>query len=473
MAAKVINKLFLTNKHLIVMKVHFIAIGGSAMHNLAIALKISGYEVSGSDDEIFEPARGRLDRYGLLPRTEGWDPSRIHPALDAVILGMHAKSDNPELAMARHLGLNIYSYPEYLYEVSQNKIRIVIAGSHGKTTITSMVLHVLQKAGIEPDYMVGAQLEGFEVMVRLTDDAGYIILEGDEYLSSTLDPRPKFHLYHPQIALLSGIAWDHMNVFPTFENYISQFEQFVGLIRPGGTLIYCNEDQVVRRVAENCRNDIFRIPYGDLSYIIRDKKVYLNVEGREVPLNVFGRHNLLNVHGAWKVCQSIGLDDPTFLAAISTFQGASKRLQLLKETPSTSVYKDFAHSPSKLKATVEALKELFPSRRLVACLELHTYSSLNRAFLPQYQGCMASADLPLVYFSPHAIQLKRLPSLEPEEVRTAFSDERLLIFNDPGKLEEYLLSLDYRDTNLLMMSSGNFDGIDLELLARKILEFGI
>jgi UDP-N-acetylmuramate: L-alanyl-gamma-D-glutamyl-meso-diaminopimelate ligase len=451
------------------MKVHFIAIGGSAMHNLAIALKLKGYDITGSDDEIFEPARGRLMKYGILPDHEGWEPSKISSDLDAVILGMHARQDNPELAVAREMGLKIYSYPEYLYEASKDKIRVVIAGSHGKTTITSMILHVLQVAGIKADFMVGAQLEGFEVMVRLTDDAKYIILEGDEYLSSTLDPRPKFHLYQPHVALLSGIAWDHMNVFPTFENYISQFEEFINLIQLGGSLVYCSSDPAVKRISRKARRDIILIPYGDLAYRVHNHKVSIISDGQETQIMVFGKHNVQNIHGAWKVCRKMEIDDGTFLKAISSFRGASKRLQLLKSSVDAAVYKDFAHSPSKLKATIEALKELSPERELIACLELHTYSSLNKAFLPQYKGCMDSADRPVVYFSHHALALKRLPELTAEEVKEAFSDKRLTIFNDPGKLQEYLLDVDYHNKNLLLMSSGNFDGLDLEELAVKVV----
>jgi len=451
------------------MKVHFIAIGGSAMHNLAIALKLNGYDVTGSDDEIFEPARGRLKKYGILPLNDGWDALNITAELDAVILGMHARQDNPELASARDLGIKIYSYPEYLYEASKDKIRVVIAGSHGKTTITSMVLHVLQIAGIQVDYMVGAQLEGFEVMVKLTNDSKYIILEGDEYLSSTLDPRPKFHLYRPHIALLSGIAWDHMNVFPTFDNYVNQFEQFINLIELNGSLIYCISDPVVKRISRKARKDIILIPYGDLTYRVHDQKVYILSGEKETPLMVFGKHNIQNIQGAWKVCRKIGVDDETFLKAISSFTGASKRLQLLNKNKDSAVYKDFAHSPSKLKATIEAIKELYPERELVACLELHTYSSLNKAFLPQYRGCMDLADKPVVYFSHHALALKRLPELTAEEIKTAFSDNRLTIYNDPGKMQEDLLRLDYHNKNLLLMSSGNFDGLNLEELAVRVL----
>ena len=451
------------------MKVHFIAIGGSAMHNLAIALKLKGFEVTGSDDEIFEPARGRLKKYGIMPETEGWDALKIKKDLDAVILGMHAKQDNPELAAAREYGLKIFSYPEYLYEASKDKTRVVIAGSHGKTTITSMILHVLQIAGIQADYMVGAQLEGFEVMVKLTNDAKFIILEGDEYLSSTLDPRPKFHLYRPHIALLSGIAWDHMNVFPTFENYISQFKQFINLINHQGTLIYCSSDPIVEQISKDARKDIEQIPYGDLSYQVLNEQVFIITGGKKTLLQVFGKHNVQNIHGAWMVCRKMGVDDATFLKAISSFRGASKRLQLLRKNADTSVYKDFAHSPSKLKATVEALKELYPGRELIACLELHTYSSLNKAFLPLYRGCMDAADRPIVYFSHHALALKRLPELTAEEVRTAFADSRLIIYNDSDLMKEDLLQIDYNNKNLLLMSSGNFDGLDLEGLAEKVV----
>ncbi|MBW6461292.1 MAG: peptidoglycan synthetase [Bacteroidales bacterium] len=446
------------------MRVHFIAIGGSAMHNLAIALKLKGFEVTGSDDEIFDPARGRLEKYGILPDSEGWKPSLIDAGIDAVILGMHARADNPELLKSRELGLKIYSYPEYLYEQSKDKTRVVIAGSHGKTTITSMILHVLNHAGIETDYMVGAQLEGFEVMVKLSDTAHYMILEGDEYLSSALDRRPKFHLYKPDIALISGIAWDHMNVFPTFENYVDQFVQFVELIEENGRLIYCEDDPEVQRLAQFARLDIQRIPYGNIEYDVNEMVTSLIWKGKQVPLKIFGRHNVQNLHGAWLVCRELGVSDAWFLEAIGSFAGASKRLQLLWSNPSTSIFKDFAHSPSKLKATIHAVKEQYPGRELVACLELHTFSSLNKDFLPQYRGCMDLADQPIVYYSKHALALKRLPDLTHDEVREAFSDSRLKIFNDSVELQQYLLHMDLHQRNLLLMSSGNFDGLNPETL---------
>ncbi len=450
------------------MKVHFIAIGGSAMHNLAIALKLKGYDVTGSDDEIFEPSHSRLEKYGILPAEEGWRPEVITKNLDAVILGMHARNDNPELIRAREIGLRIFSYPEYLFEQSKDKIRIVIGGSHGKTTITAMILHVLHHAGIQADYMVGAQLDGFEVMVRLSKKAKFIILEGDEYLSSAIDPRPKFHLYRPNIALLSGIAWDHMNVFPTFEKYKEQFEIYIDLIEPSGSLIYCCEDPEVDRLASSSREDIRKIPYGILPYLLENGIVFLINDGQKIPLQIFGAHNLQNLNGAWKVCKLLGVSDKQFLKAARTFKGASKRLQLLKKSASTSVYKDFAHSPSKLKATTLALKELYPDRQLVACIELHTYSSLNIAFLPQYRGCLDAADIPVVYFNPHAIEMKKLPPLSPEAVKEAFGDDRIMIYHDSAKLKEDLLAIDFHNKNLLLMSSGNFDGMSLEELTKEI-----
>jgi UDP-N-acetylmuramate: L-alanyl-gamma-D-glutamyl-meso-diaminopimelate ligase len=452
------------------MRVHFIAIGGSAMHNLAIALHHKGYEVTGSDDEIFEPSRTRLNNLGLLPDKQGWYPEKIHKELDAIILGMHARNDNPELIKARDLGLKIFSYPEYLYEQSKNKTRVVIGGSHGKTTITAMVLHVLHQLGMKVDYMVGAQLEGFEVMVNLSEDAPIIILEGDEYLSSALDPRPKFHIYKPNIALISGIAWDHMNVFPTFKVYIDQFREFIRQIEVGGTLIYFNEDAVLRELAVTVRQDLNKVAYETLPYQILGGKMLLNVKKRAIPLQVFGSHNVQNLQGAWKICNQLGVGDNDFLSSIKTFQGASRRLHLIANTATSSVYKDFAHSPSKVKATVNALKELYPARELVACLELHTYSSLNIDFLPQYKGCFEMADVPVVYFSPHALKLKKLPELSPAEVRNAFEDERIKVVTEPQTLKELIKSMDLRKKNLLMMSSGDFDGINLEEFSKELFD---
>ncbi|MBO4600575.1 MAG: peptidoglycan synthetase [Bacteroidales bacterium] len=451
------------------MKVHFIAIGGSAMHNLAIALHLKGYHVTGSDDEIFDPAKSRLQRYGLLPESYGWHPERITKDLDVIVLGMHAREDNPELIRAQELGIRIYSYPEYLYEQSKEKTRVVIGGSHGKTTTTAMILHVLQHCGVEADYMVGAQLEGFEVMVRLSHTAKVMVIEGDEYLTSPIDRRPKFHLYKPHVAIVTGIEWDHINVFPTFEIYKDQFAQFVNLIEPCGRLIYCNDDAEVRDVAlKNARTDIVKQPYDVPPHEVVEGITYLTANGR-VPLRVFGRHNLLNLTAARYACNALGISDGQFDEAIQSFGGASKRLELVKRSDSSAVYKDFAHAPSKLRATIAAMKEQYPDRRLVACMELHTFSSLTAEFLKQYAGTMDKADVPMVYYSQHALQLKKLPNLDPEQVRQAFANERVRVFTDSKQMVEVLRDMKWEGANLLMMSSGNFDGIDFKKLADELI----
>ncbi len=446
-------------------KVHFIAIGGSAMHNLAIALHLKGYQVTGSDDEIFDPAKIHLKKYGLLPETEGWNAERITPDLDAVVLGMHARIDNPELIRAQELGIRIFSYPEYLYEQSKDKTRIVIGGSHGKTTTTAMILHVLHYCGIEADYMVGAQLEGFEVMVRLSESAKVMVIEGDEYLTSPIDRRPKFHLYKPDIAIVTGIEWDHVNVFPTFDIYKSQFSEFVNLIEPNGTLIYCQDDKNVEDVAQrNQRNDITKLPYNVPQYQVENETWC--IENGKYRLRIFGRHNLLNMEAARLACQQIGVSCEDFYKAIVSFKGASKRLELvdMDETRKWAVYKDFAHAPSKLRATIAAMKEQFPTRKLVACMELHTFSSLTAEFLVQYRGCMDLADVAVVYFSHHALELKKLPPLTKEQVKEAFGNENILVYNDSSKLVEDIRLMDWQNRNLLMMSSGNFDGIDFSMI---------
>ncbi len=449
--------------------VHFIAIGGSAMHNLAIALHQKGFEVTGSDDEIFEPSRSRLDRLGLLPEKLGWDPFRIHSSLDAVILGMHARADNPELVRARELGIPVFSYPSYFHEQTKDKTRVVVGGSHGKTTITSMIIHVLRHANVEFDYLVGAQLEGFDCMVRLSPSSQVAIIEGDEYLASALEPVPKFHLYRPDIALISGIAWDHINVFKTFESYVDQFRKFIEVIEPGGKLIYCAEDGEVRQLAEEPGVKAVPIPYGVPTHRIADGVTVLSTTMGEVPLQVFGRHNLMNLEGARHVCHQLGIGDKTFFEAIRTFHGAAKRLEKLAENGQRVVFKDFAHSPSKLKATVEAVREQFPGRRLVACMELHTYSSLSENFLDQYAGAMDQADAAIVFYDPHAVQLKRLPPIPPERIQRAFGNDKLLVVNDPIELMGALRDGEHGPGVLLMMSSGNFGGLDLEAMAEAYI----
>lgn len=451
------------------MKLHFIAIGGSAMHNLAIALKQKGYFITGSDDEIFDPAKSRLEKYGLLPKSIGWNEDNINSDLDAIVLGMHAKKDNPELLKAQALGLKIYSYPEFLYEMSKEKIRIVIGGSHGKTSITAMILHALNHCGVEADFMVGAQLSGFEVMVKLTDNAKYMVLEGDEYLTSPIDLRPKFHLYNPNIALISGIAWDHINVFPTFDIYKEQFSIFCEKIEKEGSLIYCNEDKNVREIANSARKEIKKLPYGIIPNRIEKGKTIIEWEGKEYILKVFGEHNLMNIYGAMLACQEIGISNNDFLNAIQSFSGASKRLELVKENDNVAIYKDFAHSPSKLKATISALKNQFPDRELVAAMELHTFSSLTSEFLLQYKGAMDMADLPIVYFNPKTIEHKGLKEITKEQVFSAFDREDIIICNKSSEVIDYIRTIKWENTNLLMMSSGNFDGINFDELANKLI----
>jgi UDP-N-acetylmuramate: L-alanyl-gamma-D-glutamyl-meso-diaminopimelate ligase len=454
------------------MNVHFIAIGGSAMHNLAIALHKKGFVVTGSDDEIFEPSKTRLAKYNLLPGKEGWDLKNIYSGLDAVILGMHARADNPELLRARELGIKIYSYPEYIYEQSKNKARVVIGGSHGKTSITAMVLHVLNYFKFNADYMVGAQLEGFDTMVKLTDDAPFIILEGDEYLSSPVDRRPKFHLYKADIALLSGIAWDHINVFPTYENYLEQFRIFVGQLPDNGCLIYCANDPEVKKLCENLAGKVNKIPYGLPEHIIKDGITFFKIGGgsEAVPLQVFGDHNLLNINGARLVCSQLGISGAQFCEAISSFKGASKRLELVAKNLNVSVYKDFAHSPSKLKATTKAVRNQFPDRKLIACMELHTFSSLNENFLYEYKGSMLDADEAIVYYNPHTIEHKKLKPITIEQVKNSFQGNNISIYTNSSLLQEYLRSKQWKNMNLLMMSSGNFDGMDLKKMAMELLK---
>ncbi len=451
------------------MKVHFIAIGGSAMHNLAIALHLKGYTISGSDDEIFEPSKSRLEKYGILPKKIGWDKRNINKDIDAVILGMHAKADNPELLRAKDLGLKIFSYPEYLYELSKSKIRVVIGGSHGKTTITAMILHVMKHHNINTDYMVGAQLEGFDIMVKLSDDAPYMILEGDEYLSSPIDKRPKFHLYKPNIALISGIAWDHINVFPTFEDYMKQFKIFIEKIVPGGKLIYCDADENVKKLSEdNSNNNIEAIPYSLPEYLIENEKTKIIFKDKTYDVSIFGKHNLLNLNGARKVCNQLGITDAMFFEAIKSYKGASKRMEIIYENNSNIVFKDFAHAPSKIKATTEAAKEQYPEKKLIAVIELHTYSSLNKEFLQHYKNTLEKADKAFIYYNPHTLKIKKLPELDIDYIKSAFDKEGSEVFVDSKVLFDKIKSAGLSDTCLLFMSSGNFDGIDLNEFTNSI-----
>ena len=451
------------------MNVHFIAIGGAAMHNLALALHQKGMHVTGSDDVIFEPSKSRLDARGLLPNKMGWFPEKITSSIDAIILGMHAKADNPELIKAQELGLNIYSYPEFIYEQSKNKTRVVIGGSHGKTTITAMILHVLNYHDKAVDYMVGAQLEGFDVMVQLTDDNDFIVLEGDEYLSSPIDLRPKFHHYKPNIALLSGIAWDHINVFPTFEDYKKQFSIFTDSIIEGGSISYNIEDQNVKAIVEASENPIRKFPYETPQHTIDNGTTYLETPEGPMPLEIFGQHNLNNLAGAKWICQHMGIDESDFYEAITTFTGADKRLEKIAEHQSSVIFKDFAHAPSKVKATTTAVKHQYPQRRLLACLELHTYSSLNENFLSEYANSLASSDEAVVFYSPSALKIKQLNPISSEQIANAFQHKNLTIYTDPIEFQEFIKTQNYSNTSLLLMSSGNYGGLNFDTLQNLMI----
>jgi UDP-N-acetylmuramate: L-alanyl-gamma-D-glutamyl-meso-diaminopimelate ligase len=444
------------------MKIHFIAIGGSAMHNLAIALHNKGYDVTGSDDTIHDPSKSRLEKRGLLPKEFGWFPEKITQHLDVIILGMHAKKDNPELLQAQDMGLKIYSYPEFLYEQSKDKTRVVIGGSHGKTTITSMILHVLAYNDRAVDYMVGAQLEGFETMVHLTKENEFIVLEGDEYLSSPIDRRPKFHLYKPNIALLSGIAWDHINVFPTFDGYIEQFRIFTDSLTNGGIMVYNEEDKILKEVVESSEHTIKKYSYSTPLHTIENGITLIDTPDGQMPLEIFGDHNLQNLAGAKWICQHMGIDEEDFYEAIASFKGASKRLEKITENKQTVIFKDFAHSPSKVQATTEAVKKQYAQKDLIACLELHTYSSLNAQFLGEYKGALDKADKAVVFYSPHAVKIKQLYAVTKEQIAHAFDRDDLIIYTDPEDFKAFIFSLDLNNKAIILMSSGNYGGLDFE-----------
>ena len=445
------------------MQIHLIAIGGAVMHNLALALHQLGYQVTGSDDEIFEPSLSRLQKQGLLPAERGWFPEKIHDKLDAVILGMHARADNPELLKAKALGLAVYSFPEYVYEQSKHKTRVAICGSHGKTTITSMIMHELQQRKMAFDYLVGAQLAGFETMVQFSD-APLMIIEGDEYFASPLDKRPKFLHYQSQITLISGIAWDHFNVFPTFNNYTDQFKQLMEGTKSSDTLIVFNDDTNIQSLINESKIAANIISYQTPEYVLNNHKFQINTSTDQYTFSIFGRHNMQNMEGAKKVCNALGISDADFYTAMQSFKGAAKRLEILKQTNDHIIFRDFAHAPSKVEATVNAVKEQYPEKILVACLELHTFSSLNKDFINQYYNTMQKADVRIVYFNPHTLTLKKLPPLSTTEVQQYFNDNDMHVVNDSAQLLLLLQKLNIVNTNLLLMSSGNFDNLDLTIL---------
>ncbi|MBK8492290.1 MAG: peptidoglycan synthetase [Saprospirales bacterium] len=446
------------------MRIHLIAIGGSAMHNIALALWENGHEVTGSDDEIYNPARDRLAARGLLPAETGWFPGRIHSGLDAVILGMHARADNPELQRAQELGIPVFSYPAFLYEHSRDKKRVVVAGSHGKTTTTSMILHFLRAAGRDFDYLVGAQLEGFETMVRLSK-APLMVLEGDEYFSSPLDPVPKIYHYRPHLVILTGVAWDHINVFPTFESYLEAFLHFLQTVEPGGQVWYDQRDPHLVKLIGEAPESVTCIPYEPFSTALKGDQYFVETPRGSVATPLIGQHNFANLHAAYQVCRHLGLSDEELMAAIPSFKGASKRLQVLADRPGFTAYLDFAHAPSKVHATVQAVKARHPDRKLIACLELHTFSSLNPAFLPEYGHTLDAADQAAVFFSPHTLEMKKLPPLQPEALKVHFQRTDLEVFTEAKALESWIKAQRLDNLVLLLMSSGNFGGVDIPRVA--------
>ncbi len=451
------------------MKIHFISIGGTVMHNLAIALHRKGYTVTGSDSEILEPARSCLLEHGLLPDKTGWDPDRIHEGLDAVILGLNARNQNKELLKARELGIKIYSFPEYLYEHSKNKKRVVIGGSHGKSTITAMVMHVLKENGVNFDYMVSSMTNCFDTLVKLSDDAPFIIIEGDEYLSSPIDRTPKFHRYNPHMTLLSGISWDHMDAFRTFENYKKQFRKFLRIATGGGKVFYFDDDPVLGDVVDKSHWSLLKIPYGEHPHRVEGKQFFLETKESSVPLRIFGRHNMQNISGALCLCKDLGISDQQFYKAIQSFIGPEKRQQLLANGNNKAVYLDYAHAPTSVEATINAFRETYQKHSLVTCLELHTYSSLNKEYLPLYKGSLEKADRAFVYYNPKVLRSKRLPAIEPEELKDYFGKEDLNIYTDAGQMEEDLKNLGENTCVLLLMTSGNFSGLDLHHLAQEVV----
>jgi len=332
-----------------------------------------------------------------------------------------------------------------------------------------MILHVLNYHERAVDYMVGAQLDGFETMVHLTAENDFIVLEGDEYLSSPIDRRPKFHLYKPNIALLSGIAWDHINVFPTFENYVSQFKIFTDAMVHGGIMVYNEEDATVKEVVESSENHIQKYPYQTPKHFIDNGVTYLETSEGDLPLEVFGTHNLQNLAGAKWICQHMGIDEDDFYEAIASFSGASKRLEKIAENDTSVIFKDFAHSPSKVAATTKAVKKQYENSNVLACLELHTYSSLNAVFLEEYKGALDAADKAVVFYSPDAVKIKQLEAVTSAQIAKAFQREDLIIYTNPQEFKAFLFAENLKNTALVFMSSGNYGGLNLEEVKHLVL----
>ena len=451
-------------------KVHFIAIGGSVMHNLAITLKQLGYEVSGSDDKIYDPSKSRLEKQNLLPDKLGWNPNTIDEEIDFIVLGMHAKKENPELIRALELGCKIYSYPELIYEFSKTKTRIVIGGSHGKTTVTAMILHVLSFYNINIDYLLGAQIEGFEKMVNLTKSNEFILIEGDEYLSSPIDKSPKFHKYNSNIAVITGIAWDHINVFPSFENYVSQFEKFIESITDGGVLVFNSNDDLVTKIVNSSTKSIRKIQYSTVDHELINGTTYIKTSEGNIPLEVFGDHNLSNLCAAKQICSLLGVFDDEFYAAIANFKGASNRLETIYRDNFKIIIKDFAHSPSKLKASIDAVKKQFLNKNIIAVYELHTFSSFSKDFINEYYGTLSNADIKIIYYDKDVSGKRSEIEIDDKIIKVAFGSNDLKVISSKNILVKNILDNSFNNSVLLLMSSGNFSSLNVNSLIENINE---
>ena len=443
------------------MKIHFIAIGGSIMHSLAIQLKKNGHIITGSDDVIREPSKSNLNHYDILPAKEGWCSKKISTDLDMVILGMHAKKNNPELLEAQKYNIPVISFPEFIFNSSKYKKRVVIAGSHGKTTITAMIIHVLNEYNIKFDYLLGAKIDALENQVKL-DDSKLIIIEGDEYFSSAIDLKPKFMHYDPDVLVVSGVSWDHINVFPTKSSYESAFSKLLNhVIEKNGKIFYYTHDLFLQK-SLSAYNQLSQ-SYDSPRYIIKKGQFILVHKNENIPLNIFGKHNMENMEAARQVCQEIGVCESDFYKSIKNFKGASRRLNLIKEIENHSaVYYDFAHSPSKVFATVNAVKELYPDRFLIGCLELHTYSSLNVDFIPNYLNTLNNCSESWLYFDEQELQRKGFAKLDRKFLLRAFNHPNMTIINNKKLLRQKINQIELDNTNLLLMSSGNFSGLDIK-----------
>lgn len=444
------------------MRIHCISHWWRVTSSLAIQLKLLGHNVTGHDDEIYEPSKSALAQHGLLPQHEWWDADSVTSDIDMIVLGMHASADNPELLRAKELGLMIKSYPEVIYEFSKNKMRVVIAGSHGKTTTTSMVMHVLKHNGISFDWVVGGIVPGFDTMVSLDDNHKIIIIEWDEYPDGKINMTAKMLLYKHNIGILNGIAWDHITTYPTFDSYLLPFQTFVDQTPTDGFLGYYQDDQEVTNIMEHTDTQAQTVWYTVHPHIIRDGITYLQTPQWEVKLSIFWAHNCINISAAKLVCNQLDLSDEQFYAAIWSFTGAGNRLQLIHQDDAKhlTILRDFAHSPSKLTATINAVKTQYPDRTIIGLFELHTFASLSASFLPEYKWSFDAADIACVYYDDHTFQIKRMTPLTKEVVINGFGRSDLVVQDSANDLQAWYDNLDLTNSVVVLMSSGNFGGVE-------------